>query len=147
METKVATNAEELRAIMADYRQRIQRTKTLDEDYRKMYWPWFPEAWEAVDEALKVRARYWRGEIIRAKHNLAHYMRGEDLELQHRHIVQNMESDWFKQELDWLQNSIAICEENRQPIELARSDLEYYRLQCRDMKADAKHTERYIYGG
>lgn len=147
METKVATNAEELSEIIADYRRRIERTKRLDDSYHEMYWPVYPEAYEAVHEALKARARYWRGEIIRAKHNLARYMRGEELKLQRRYIVGDMESGYFKQELDGLQNSIVTLEEDREPVELARLDMDYYKLQCRGIKSSAKNTERYIYGG
>lgn len=47
-------------------------------DFRKWLYPNDLVVWQVVGDALKIRARYYRGEMLRAKNDTKRYVLGED---------------------------------------------------------------------
>lgn len=147
MELEAATTVEQLEEVIRECRVRILNTKKLHDYYHSYLWPWRPEAWEAVDEAIKTQARYWRGEIIRAKHNLARYMRGEELQLQRKYFVHTTQNTWLRDDLATLDFAIDLEEDPDRPEIMGKSDREYYLICCDSIKNDTEYVRRFIYAG
>lgn len=76
-EKPAGLSSSELEMLMASFRRKIAADKQLYGEYRAWLYPWYTEPWQAVDGAITARARYYHGEVLRAKHNIAHYIRGE----------------------------------------------------------------------
>lgn len=146
---QVVTNAAELKTVIDGYRHKISADHQLYNQYKAIYWPWYPEEWEAVKSALIARANYWRGEMLRAKHNVARYMRGEDLKEQRQFARQSIEGDmnWLDHELATLEDALATALEPASSPAWDKVNNTYLKL-CTDTVAkEAEHIERYTYGG
>lgn len=106
------TNTEELQAIITDFRKNIQADKKTYEEWRQWLQPWDPDVWGPVAGVLKARANYFKGEILRAKHNLRHYMLYEPITKQ-RSFIENWVST-LNNELTELQKAINNARESYQ---------------------------------
>lgn len=62
---------DKLRRLIAADRKRYS-------EFKAYLYPTYPDLWEPVGEMLKARARFFRGEIIRAKHDTQRFALGED---------------------------------------------------------------------
>lgn len=78
-DSPLPTTTAELQELIAELRKKVAHDQQLHEEYKAVFWPWFPNEYEAVKAALAARSRWYNGEILRAKHNLARYIRGEKL--------------------------------------------------------------------
>lgn len=149
MEEQLAMTPEELKSAMGEYRQRMAEDHKLYEIYKKKFWLWWPEAWSQVSHLLIVQTRYWQGEALRAKHNLARYMRGEPLEEQRKFVSMQFEDNehWVRGEIENVENALAIALEARTPKALEKLDNEYYQLCVAGLRQTADYIERHTYGG
>ena len=68
----------ELQQTITELRAKVAANRETYGQYRAALYPFWTEPWEAVAVAIIARVAYYRGEVLRAKHNLARYMRGED---------------------------------------------------------------------
>lgn len=67
----------ELQDHIADLRKKVAADRQTYGEYRALLWPSYEEWWDAVGSALIARVNFYRGEVLRAKHNIARYMTGE----------------------------------------------------------------------
>lgn len=146
---EVVTSAAELKTIIDGYRYKVSADHKLYDECKAMYWPWHPEQWDAAKAALVARANYWRGEMLRAKHNVARYMRGEDLKVQHRHVLDSIEGDmnWLDHELVAMQNALADALAPGQHPAWEKVNNTYLALCTKGVVNEAEHITRYTYGG
>lgn len=73
-------------------RSKINKDRKLFLEYRSWLGPVDPATWQVVGEMLKARSRYYRGEIIRAKHDTQRFAMGEDPKEPSR--FGEMQCDW-----------------------------------------------------
>jgi len=149
MADQLATTPDELKAAIGEYRLRMAEDYRLYEIYKGKFLPWYPEAWAQISHLLIVQARFWQGETLRAKHNLARYMRGEPLEEQRKFVSMQFEDDgkWVIGEIENVENALAIALEARVPKALEKLDNEYYQMCVAGLRQTADYIERYTYGG
>jgi hypothetical protein len=148
MEEQLVTTPTELKSMINSYRRRMAGDRELYLYYEEKYRTWHPEAWRETSHLLVVRSRFWRGEILRAKHNLARYMRGEPLITQRKFVIpQSKAGDWGTHDLLETENALAAVLEDRQPAVLGQLDDQYYKMCVRNLRSTADYIERYTYGG
>lgn len=104
MESQVATTPQELKAVIDELRRLIAVDHKMYLEYKEWLWPMYPNEWQAVKDALIIRSRWYRGEMLRAKHNVARYMRGE--EPKNQRLMDKDDPDWVDHDIRELHNSL-----------------------------------------
>lgn len=119
--------------------------------YKKMYVPWYPEAWKEVSALLISRTNYWRGEMLRVKHNLARYMRGEDPKLSPRHVLGWLDDRSIiagvDAELRNIESALAATLEDNQAAEIAQLNDDYYKFCINTLANTREFIQKHTYGG
>lgn len=148
MEQQIATTPTELKSLIDSYRHNIAKDHELYLENQKIYYPWYPEQWQAAKRVLIARAHYWRGEMLRGKHNLARYMRGEELKPQYKHVMMMIDdTETINTDLANLENSLQQCLEKNTRPEIAHLNENYLKLCTDNLHMMGRYIERHTYGG
>jgi hypothetical protein len=148
-EAPLLTTPAELQEHIAEVRKKIAHDQQLHEEYKAVFWPWYPAEYEAVKAALAARSRWYNGEILRAKHNLARYIRGEKLKQTLWLWVTVVEG--LDNAIVDLNNAVVEFEQvgekpSNQELwnQIAKSNLE---MALHSINSDRETLERTMYGG
>lgn len=144
----IATTPAELKTLIDNYRINIAKDRELFLQYQTIYYPWYPEQWQAAKRVLIGRAHYWRGEMLRGKHNLARYMRGEELKSQHKHVMMMIDdTETINTDLTNLESSLQQCLAKNVRPEIAHLNENYLKLCTDNLHMMGRYIERHTYGG
>lgn len=155
-EPQIITMPAQLQAYIDEMRRRIAADKQRYEEHHKWLYPWHPDLWAVVAGALIARARYYRGEILRAKHNVARYMRGEEPTKQMPHVQFWVDS--VDVELEELRTALedALSWDGQRKAQYANAEVaksmeemsnSLLQASSSQLKKTKDLIERYTYGG
>ena len=147
MTDQVITTGPELKETIDSYRRKIAVERDLYLYYEKFLPAWHPSEWESVKRYLIARAHYWRGEMLRAKHNLARYIRGEELKLQPCFVVMNIEDQDVNQVLEEIEASVNETLNSKANPVMIRLAESYLSTCISSIKHETEYIERHTYGG
>lgn len=150
--TDLAAYSQQLRMLIAADRKRYSEFRRILAAY--------PELWELAGNVLKARARYYRGEIIRAKQDIRGFALGENPRKPTRYG--EMVCEWATQYLSDLPEQLASLEEHwstssglghRDEVKARTASIMYegdeasIELTKKNMENVIKDFERITYGG